>query len=177
MVGEPARRRHGEASRTRHAEPDRAHRSDWHVAAAADCDGVGRAAHRLGEADAGQYAKSATSAARSHSRDGRRAGEQSADCLRRRGRDARWTSRAADWLELLLFEALTLNVLLAVFNMLPIPPLDGGQILMALLPPQRGDAARLPVSVRISDPDGAAGDRHPGPLIGPPYYLILSWLL
>ena len=40
-----------------------------------------------------------------------------------------------DWLELLLFEALTLNVLLAVFNMLPIPPLDGGQILMALLPP------------------------------------------
>ena len=34
------------------------------------------------------------------------------------------------------FEALTLNVLLAVFNMLPIPPLDGGQILMALLPPR-----------------------------------------
>ena len=34
------------------------------------------------------------------------------------------------------FEALSLNVLLAVFNMLPIPPLDGGQILMALLPPR-----------------------------------------
>ena len=39
-------------------------------------------------------------------------------------------------------EALTLNVLLAVFNMLPIPPLDGGQILMGLLPPRVGDAAR-----------------------------------
>ena len=33
-------------------------------------------------------------------------------------------------------QALLLNVLLAVFNMLPIPPLDGGQIMMALLPPR-----------------------------------------
>ena len=41
-----------------------------------------------------------------------------------------------NWLGMLVLEALTLNVLLAVFNMLPIPPLDGGQIVMGLLPPR-----------------------------------------
>ena len=40
------------------------------------------------------------------------------------------------FVQLIALEALSLNVLLAVFNMLPIPQLDGGQILMALLPPR-----------------------------------------
>jgi Zn-dependent protease len=80
------------------------------------------------------------------------------------------------WLDLLVVEALTLNVLLAVFNMLPIPPLDGGQILMALLP--RGVSMRLGflyeygflilMGLLITGVLGA--------LIEPPYYVILSWL-
>jgi Zn-dependent protease len=45
-----------------------------------------------------------------------------------------WTRTPADLLGLFLGTVVLLNVLLAVFNMLPIPPLDGSKVLMGLLP-------------------------------------------
>jgi len=41
---------------------------------------------------------------------------------------------AVDWARLNLANAVYLNLLLAVFNMLPIPPLDGGRVAVGLLP-------------------------------------------
>jgi Zn-dependent protease len=74
------------------------------------------------------------------------------------------------------FEVLSLNVLLAVFNMLPIPPLDGGQILMTLLP--RGVSMQLQFLYEYGFLIlmGLMFTGVLSYLVGPPYYLILSWL-
>jgi Zn-dependent protease len=74
------------------------------------------------------------------------------------------------------FEALSLNVLLAVFNMLPIPPLDGGQILMTLLPPSVSMQLRFLYEYGFLILMGLMVTGVLGSLVGPPYYLILSWL-
>ena len=48
------------------------------------------------------------------------------------------TDNVQDWLRQFLFLSLLGNLVLACFNLLPIPPLDGGRILGGLLPPSIG---------------------------------------
>ena len=80
------------------------------------------------------------------------------------------------WFDVLVFDALALNVLLAVFNMLPLPPLDGGQILMALLPPRISMRLGFLYQYGFLILMGLLVTGILNSLIGPPYYLILSWL-
>jgi Zn-dependent protease len=75
------------------------------------------------------------------------------------------------------WEALQINLLLAIFNLLPIPPLDGGSVLSGVLPERAAaglDRVRpygflLLYALLLSGGFSL--------VVGPPYRYLLSWLL
>lgn len=76
----------------------------------------------------------------------------------------------------LVARGVEINLLLALFNMVPIPPLDGGTVLAGVLPGRAADRldSLRPYGFLIIY--GLMLTGVLGYLVGPPYYLLLSWL-
>ena len=135
----PVRRRHGVARRPRHLQPAEACRRVRHDRPAGAADPAALAVSvRLCQAGAGQFRPAATIRAatwcwsRSPARAPTCCSRSPRRCCSMRSTGCRRARR--DWLAANLVNSIQINAVLCVFNMLPLPPLDGGRVAVGLLP-------------------------------------------
>ena len=84
---------------------------------------------------------------------------------------------ASAWLPSMLNMAVVVNVLLAVFNMVPVPPLDGGNVLSGLLTGPMADTFDRVRPYGFLILYGLMLTGMLTTIISPPASLLLSWLL